>query len=214
MFLLKKGIFFIFFFLLTAPGANAILAPQHEAFIKDWTPYHQNVLKNEPDGSFAIFQLPNQLGTYCLASVEMGVLKCYLFRHDDDYIKKSDGSSIGFSRNRIDDVNALVERRNGLVSVPHDFNKRAFTLKKDERNRIIELHAREPWRAETMKDLRREILSERHRWEENTRINEIIELLHRNEHFTKDMADEEIVDINAITSEKNALKNFFDSRAY
>lgn len=212
---LKNVIFFSFFLASFAPSANAILAPEHPAFIKEWTPFHQSLLSREPDGSFAIFQFPSQDGLYCLTYVQQGKLYAILFRHDDKYIKQASGFSIKLTKNPIADLDSLIEARSELIEpVSNDFNARAVKLKKDERNRIIAMHAREPWRAETMKSLRKEIISGKHRCEENDTMESMIEDLHRNKHITKEMVDEEMAEIFAITQEKNDIKSFFDEWFY
>ncbi len=209
MFSMKKIGLFLPILLSAGPFLSATLATEHEAFIEDWTPYHQDILRNEPEGSYVFFAIPRTRGTYALLTVKNGALSGYLFRHDDGYIQQREGFSIRFHKNQVEDVDLLVENRPELkIIAKEEVNKKALKLKEDEKRRVAELHKNQPWRRKAMKRIKQSIESGYHRSEENDELEIILMQLNSDQTFTRKLLKQNMVYINNITAEKNALKAF------
>lgn len=182
------SIFFIKVFLF-AFGAQATKAYEHEAFLANCTREHLELLTQQENGTFLIYENGAASKTYSLVVVKESQLFSISFRHDDGEIlvKTSQAGTFRLFTNNVDCIDNFIGPKNNrkIFSLSHhefqflnpigpnyisDYQNILRQVKSAEKK----LFKEQPWRKKAAQKLRDFINSGEYKCEINEEFDKII----------------------------------------
>ncbi len=201
---------------LLALSLNANFVEDNDAFVANWNSHHRDLLRQEAEGSYAIFELPEQDGTYCLVCVIGDRLVGSLFRTDEKLILHADGKQIGLWKNIHSSIDSVLsEERFSCASVKKSVSKsfkaQGVQMEQNELANIATLMTNEPWRTRARSEIEQEIESGYHPCEQNTEFEELALLVETSADLTEEIYLKVKLEIFERTQEHKEVTRFFHS---